>query len=302
LSFDRFFTSSILAALIAVSPADAAGPDSSHDSACALAIEAPADAEFSLPFRTVDGRIYLDAMVDGEGPFAFALDTGASGMGRADATLVDALNLPADGMDETSDGVSSSQVDKVRIASLTLGGLERRDLSVIARDYRSRVSAEAAFSGILGREFFADGLLAIDFSTRRLTFYRSREMPASLRDATTYERAFRIPVTIGDFETTGNVDTGANVTMVVPGTVFSEVEGTAAGPAGGGSLTNTRIDIFDAELAGPVRIGGVRLENIPVKVAADYPEVLIGAHALQGHVVLIDQRHSTLAICKSAAP
>jgi len=302
LSFNHFITYTILAGMIAAAPARAAGPDTHRDSACALAIEAPAEAVFSLPFRTIDGRIYLDAMVNGEGPFVFALDTGASGMGRVDATLADVLNLPADGKDETSDGVSSSQVDKVRIASLTLGGLERRDLSVITRDYRSRVSPEAAFSGILGREFFADGLLAIDFSTRRLTFYRSREMPASLREAMTFERAFRIPVTIGALKTTGNVDTGANVTMVVPGAVFADLEGTAAGPAGGGSLTNTRIDIFDAKLAGPVEIGGARLEGIAVKVATDYPEVLIGAHALQGHIVLIDQRHSTLAICKPPPP
>ena len=301
MSFNCFVAYTTLAGMIAAAPAHASGPDTHRDSACALAIEAPSEAVFSLPFRTIDG-IYLDAMVNGEGPFVFALDTGASGMGRADATLADALNLPADGKDETSDGVSSSQVDRVRIASLTLGGLERRDLSVIARDYRSRVSPEAAFSGILGREFFADGLLAIDFSTRRLTFYRSREMPASLREAMTFERAFRMPVTIGALKTTGNVDTGANVTMVVPGAVFADLEGTAAGPAGGGSLTNTRIDIFDAKLAGPVEIGGARLEGIAVKVATDYPEVLIGAHALQGHIVLIDQRHSTLAICKPPPP
>ncbi len=300
--FSRLVSSTILAGLIAASPADAAGPDNSPDSACALAKEAPAEAVFSLPFRTIDGRIYLDVMVNGEGPFVFALDTGASGMGRADATLAAALNLPADGTDETSDGVSSAQVDKVRIASVALGGLERHDLSVIMRDYRSRVSPEAAFSGILGREFFAEGLLAIDFPAQRLTFYRNRAMPASLRDAMSFERAFRIPVTIGELETTGNVDTGANVTMVVPGPVFSQLEGDASGPGGGGSLTNTRIDVFDAQLAGPVQVGGLRLEDIPVKVAADYPEVLIGAHALQGHVVLIDQRHSTLAICKPPAP
>ena len=298
MSFKPSVTFSILAGLIGASAAQANGPDNSPGSACDLAIEAPAEAVFSLPFRTIDGRIYLDTMVNGEGPFVFALDTGASGLGRADASLADALNLPADGTDETSDGISSAQVDKVRIASLTLGGLERHDLSMIVRDYRSRVSPEAAFSGILGREFFADGLLAIDFPAQRLTFYRNRAMSASLRDAMTFERAFRIPVMLGDLETTGNIDTGANVTMVVPAAVFSDLEGTAAGSAGGGSLTNTRIDIFDAQLAGPVQVGGMQLEDITVKVAADYPEVLVGAHALQGHVVLIDQRHSTLAICK----
>lgn len=297
--FNRVFASAVLATLLPVSVAQASGP---VDSACTLAVEAPAQAVFSLPFRTIDGRIYLDVTVNGSGPYVFALDTGASGMGRADATLVDALGLPADGIGETSDGVASAQVDKVRIASVALAGLERRDLSVTARDYRSRMSPEAAFSGILGREFFADGLLAIDFQNQRLAFYRTREMPASLADAMTYERAFRIPVTLGDLETTANLDTGANVTMVLPGAVFAELGGTIDSPAGGGSLTNTRITISDAQFAGPVQVGGARLEDIPVKVAADYPEVLVGAHALQDQVVLIDQRHDTVAICPSTAP
>ena len=51
--FSRLVSSTILAGLIAASPADAAGPDNSPDSACALAKEAPAEAVFSLPFRTI---------------------------------------------------------------------------------------------------------------------------------------------------------------------------------------------------------------------------------------------------------
>lgn len=298
----RYFASTVAACVLPLATTPAVAASDADDQACALAVEAPSEALVSLPFRTIDGRIYLEAMVNGAGPYVFALDTGASGVGRADASLVEELALPPDGQDETSDGVSSAVVDKVRIASLALGALEQHDVSLIARDYRSRMSAESAFSGILGREFFAEGLLAIDFSAKRLAFYRSREMRASQSGAMTYERAFRIPVTLGDLETTGNVDTGANVTLVLPGAVYEQVEGTALKPAGEGSLTNTRIESSKARIAGPVQIGSARLEDVPVRVAADYPEVLVGAHALQDHVLLIDQRHKTLALCPPAAP
>ncbi|MFW2351513.1 aspartyl protease family protein [Qipengyuania sp.] len=298
----RYFASAMAACALPLASTPASASSAADDGACALAVEAPSEALVSLPFRTIDGRIYLEAMVNGAGPYVFALDTGASGVGRADASLVEELTLPPDGEDETSDGVSSAVVDRVRIASLALGALERHDVSLIARDYRSRMSAESAFSGILGREFFADGLLAIDFSAERLNFYRSREMRASQAGAMTYERAFRVPVTLGDFETTGNVDTGANVTLVLPGPVYDEVEGTTLTPAGDASLTNTRIASSKAQLAGPVQIGGARLEDVPVRVVVEYPEVLVGAHALQDHVLLIDQRHKTLALCPPAAP
>ncbi|WP_370297962.1 aspartyl protease family protein [Qipengyuania mesophila] len=298
----RYFASAMAACALPLASTPASASSEASDSACALAVEAPSEALVSLPFRTIDGRIYLEAMVNGAGPFVFALDTGASGVGRADASLVEELALPPDGEDETSDGVSSAVVDKVRIDSLAFGALERHDVSLIARDYRSRMSAESAFSGILGREFFADGLLAIDFPAKRVNFYRSREMHASQPGAMSYERAFRIPVTLGDLETTGNVDTGANVTLVLPGPVYDEVDGTSLTPAGDASLTNTRIASSKARLAGPVQIGGARLDDVPVRVVPEYPEVLVGAHALQDHVLLIDQRHKTLALCPPAAP
>ena len=50
-----------------------------------------------------------------------------------------------------------------RFATLELGGLVRRDLKVITRDYGSRLSPEAGFAGIIGRDFFGDGLLVIDY-------------------------------------------------------------------------------------------------------------------------------------------
>jgi predicted aspartyl protease len=254
-----------------------------------------------LPFRTIDGRIYLDVLVNGRGPFVFAVDTGASGIGRADASLVAELELPHDGAGQTSDGVATATVDTVRIASLTLGGLVRSDVAVIARDYRSRVSAEAVFSGILGREFFGDGLLMIDFPARRLRFFHEAELRQDQTGAMAYERAFRVPVTLGSMQTTGNLDTGADVTLVIPAAVHEQLAGGPLQSAGNVSLTNTRIESSSAQYAGPVQIGEAVLRDVPVRVVAEFREVLIGAHALKDQRVLIDQRHMTVAVCPGAS-
>ena len=75
--------------------------------ACALAgsvsAGAASDALVDLPFRTIESRIYLDVMVDGKGPFVFAVDTGASGIGRVDASLVAELGLAWPGEAEVVD-------------------------------------------------------------------------------------------------------------------------------------------------------------------------------------------------------
>ncbi|MCI1142866.1 aspartyl protease family protein [Sphingomonas sp. WKB10] len=94
---------------------------------CSLARSAMTGAVLSVPFRVVDGRIYVTVKVDGKGPFVFAVDTGASGMGRADAGLVAALAMPLSGSGHTSDGVATAEVRTVRLASVALGGFVRRD-------------------------------------------------------------------------------------------------------------------------------------------------------------------------------
>ena len=265
--------------------------------ACALAQTVRDDAVLSVPFRTHDGRIYVEAQVNEKGPFAFAVDTGASGAGRADARLVARLDLPVHGTQESSDGVATAVVNTVRLASLELGGLVRTNLDVITRDYNSRLSDEAKFDGILGRKFFEDGLLVIDYPNRQLSFTRRAGLTVGGKGVLSYARAFRVPMTVGDVATEGNLDTGANVACVVPESLFERFGGGETEAAPSGQLMNTAIDTARATLRGPVRIGAATLENVEVRVSKKYPELLVGAHALQQFTLLIDQRTQAVALC-----
>ncbi len=276
-------------------PAFAIKPDKSG--ACSLARRAMTGAVLSVPFRVVDGRIYVTVKVDGKGPFVFVVDTGASGMGRADAGLVATLAIPPTGSGHTSDGVATAEVRTVRLASVALGDFVRRDLEVVTRDYSNKLSPEAAFSGILGRAFFGDGLLVIDYPARRLTFTRAFALSGESNGVMSYERAFRVPVNIGDTLTEGNLDTGANVSFVLPKALFDRVGGGALQSAGQGKLTNTTVSTDKAIVKGPFRIGAATLSDVEVRVSDRYPELLVGAHALQHVTLLIDQRFRRIAVC-----
>lgn len=266
--------------------------------ACKLKDVSRDDVLVRVPFETVDGRIYVQARVNGRGPFRFAVDTGASGLARADASLVATLGLALQGQASTSDGVQTAKVDTTHLDSLELGGLARRDLDVITRDYSGRKSPDAAFSGIIAREFFSDGLLVIDYPGKTLSFSRTRALSPTGKHVLGYERAFRVPVSIGGLQTEGNLDTGANVAFVLPQSLYEKV---AAGPlerAGRGQLTNGEIDTHRATIHGPFRIGSASLSDVEVRVADRFPELLVGAHALAGHVLLIDQRSKSIALCR----
>lgn len=266
-------------------------------SACGLASAPATDFEMRIPFETIDGRIFVDATVNGRGPFRFAVDTGASGLGRADSSLVAALGLAIAQPVLNSDGVATAAIDTTTLASLDIGGLVRRDLVVPTRDYNGTAAPAAALSGIVAREFFADGLLVIDYPARTLKFSRRLALRPADAGAMRYERPFRIPVSIGDVRTEGNLDTGANVAFVLPRSLFDQVGGTPPEAAGAGRLANTRIETGRSTVAGPFRIGDATLENVEVRVSERYPELLVGAHALQRSVILIDQRAKTVAVC-----
>ncbi|MBQ5949737.1 pepsin/retropepsin-like aspartic protease family protein [Massilia sp. ST3] len=260
-------------------------------------VQAPRDSfVVQLPFEVVDGRIYVQARVNDHGPFRFAIDTGASGLGRADATLVAALGLKPQGKSETSDGVQSAKVDTVRLDSLDLGGLARKDLEVITRNYGGS-KGPAAFHGIVGREFFADGLLILDYPNRTLSFSRSLSLPAAGEQILKYERAFRVPVSIGQVRTEGNLDTGANVSFVLPQALYDKIGSAPLHQAGQGTLTNTKVDTKRAVVGGPFRIGAAEVKDVDVRVSERFPELLVGAHVLQRYAVMIDQRARSVALC-----
>ncbi len=266
--------------------------------ACQLAGVAAKDAQVHVPFQTVDGRIYVRAKVNGGGPYRFAVDTGASGMGRVDASLVALLDLEKHGESTTSDGVSTAAVETTRVQSLALGELVHRDLELITRDYNKRNSAEAAFHGILGREFFGDGLLVIDYPRRILSFTLRHAMSPSDRNALPYERAFRIPVTVAGHALVAQLDTGANVNLVLPQAVYEGISDVPLQEAVRSQLTNGQLETWRATLHGPVRVGQASLEDVEIRVSAKFPEPLVGAEALQQSVVLIDQRSRTVAVCR----
>lgn len=294
LTLPIFFAAATLAGC-AHSPA--LDPLVERDACSTIAIPAD-DALIRVPFEIVHGRVYVKARVNGGELYTFAVDTGASGMGRADASMTRALALPVTATTETSDGVNVASVDMTHLDSLELGGFVRENLDVITRDYSSGAPPDAAISGIIGREFFADGLLVLDFPSRILEFSRKQTLTAG-PGALSYDRPFRIPVLIGEVEALGNLDTGANISLVLPTALYARVAASPLEAAGRGRLTNTEIETKRATLRGPVRIGSANESNVDIRVSDTFPELLIGGRFLQNYKVAIDQRSQQVAICPS---
>lgn len=279
----------------------AAMPSHAAREACSDIDAMRTGALVDTPFELVDGRIYVQADVDGRGPFRFAVDTGASGTARADTRLVMALDLPREGRAANSDGVASTTSETVRLGTLSLQGLRRDDVVAITRDYNTRQSHEAAFDGILARDFFADGLLVIDYPKRRLAYTRTVSLSEDFTDTLAYDKPFRIPVSIGGHEVEAQLDTGANVAIVLPKAVHDAIAPASALTADTLTLTNGDVESRRTRMHGPFRIGTLTLTDVEVRVPERFPAPLVGAHALQDAVVMIDPRTRRVAVCGPAA-
>lgn len=255
-------------------------------------------AVMRVPFEIVRGRIYVQVSVNGSGPHRFMFDTGASGIGRADTSLVKELSIPIVGTSTNSDGVNTTKIDVVRLETLSLGGLTRSNAELLSRDY-SRDGDAVAIRGIIGRDFFADGLLVINYPARTLLFTRGSLRPGDA-GVLTYRENFHVPVTIGAETVEGKLDTGSNLTMHVPKSLYDRVDADPLKPAGEGRRANTVFQLYSTRLRGPVSIGVLRASEVPVMVSDRAPRLNIGAGFLKDYVLAFDQRSQLVALCPPA--
>ncbi len=136
-------------------------------------------ASTSIPFTYVDNRMMVRCTVDGQGPFTFMIDTGAS-----DAVitpqLVRMLHLRDTPAGKTG-GVGNGVVDtgSVALESIALGDLRFTHLPALVLDFSAidRNIGFTHFDGILGYSLLKTLNLAVDVDHHMLTFSRATIPP-----------------------------------------------------------------------------------------------------------------------------
>lgn len=130
-------------------------------------------APTQVPFSFIDHRIALEVRVNGRGPYAMVLDTGASAtLAADDARALHVTGRHSFEMGGTGAGLVRATV--ARIGSLDLGsGIVLRNVpTVIAPlDDLRRASGLARFDGLIGRELFTRYVVGIDYPQRTLTLW-----------------------------------------------------------------------------------------------------------------------------------
>lgn len=248
-------------------------------------------------FEIYKGHLYVEALVNGRGPFLFGFDTGASGMGRADSSLVSNLNLPKVGARSNSDGITTVTNDTVSVDRLRVGDLEKTGLELIARDY-NQGRTDHKIAGIIGRDFFADRLVTIDYPRRRIRFDRGT-LKAADPGVIAYSAAFVIPVCFASGCYPAKLDTGSSRGIVVPKDLVAKIATGAPKRIGQAARTNSVATLYEMELMEPVRIGGMTVFHQSALYAEPSDAVInVGSDFLKDYVLTIDQQHHLLRIAR----
>jgi predicted aspartyl protease len=133
----------------------------------------------TVPFTlaSADPLIVVQAVVNEQGPFQFALDTGA---GRTVLTpeLAERLNIGATKEVKGAGVGGEVQLTRATVDSLSLSGATVRNNDVVLGAFLHAISGAAGteLEGVVGNNFLNQFLLTIDYAQNRLTLAVPRQL------------------------------------------------------------------------------------------------------------------------------
>ena len=137
--------------------------------------EAPAGAVIAggaagttVPIRLANNHVYVDAKVNGKGPFRFIVDTGGH-------TILTPATVAALGLASQGEAPSAGAGEKIettgfaKVGEIAVGDMRMRDQTAFTLDFASRETEGFEVDGMIGFEFFRRFAVRIDYGNGTMT-------------------------------------------------------------------------------------------------------------------------------------
>lgn len=251
-----------------------------------------ADTPDPLKYLDTAQRLTVKAEVNGQGPFDFLVDTGASSS-VISAELADQLGLVRTGSNKLHSIAGAQSVSTARVESLTVGKRTRANMtvSVLPR-------ALLRVDGVLGLEWLGRASLLLDFARHKMVVGEGLPLPDSLTVAVKSRLArsglMLIDAFIPDQRLIAFVDTGSTTTVGNLALLSAAREGNSIV----GELSDTELRSVTGQVL-PARstvvsrlmLGKLTLRNVPLLIGQvhtfdywgfrDEPAIVIGVDILR---------------------
>jgi hypothetical protein len=271
----------------------------SADSGPKLPVEIPLQMEGGMPA--------IEVMVNGKGPFLFAVDTGAEGGPRLDSSLMEKLGLKASGQMRDGDpsGRSPRMADTVKLDSLEVGGLRFTDVSATSKNYKNSPRPLAA-DGIIGLALFKDYLLTLDFPAKVVRISRG-ELPqagsAEILDYQVEHGVVSVELNVGTTKINVHLDSGNMIGAFVLPTSFVEKLTQSSEPkvVGRARSASGEMEIKQVQIKELVRLGRHEFPDATITFPALGDVGNVGYKILSQFALTFDQQHQRVRLTRPEA-
>lgn len=248
----------------------------------------------------------VEVMVNGQGPFLFAIDTGAQGMARIDSSLVEKLGLKVNGQALGGDGSGSSRtLDTVGVDSIKLGDVEFKDITAITRNYNAAPNP-GKIDGILGFNLFSEYLLTLDFPAKRVRLEKGELPAANGQNIISFENPRGIAVIemeVGNQKVKADLDSGNMAGGFMLPTAVVEKSNPLGEPVviGRARTVTSDIEIKQVSLKDTIRLGNFEFKE-PKVTFPSLSEGNVGALIMQNFTLTFDQKNKRVKLEKGNLP
>lgn len=242
-------------------------------------------------------RVRLDVTINGQGPFSFGLDTGASGDAWVTRALVTKLNLPPADRMRVSDGsgLNSRDASTVLIDTLRIGELSFERLRAPVLGDGPKPGDETEVYGTLGFELFREYLLTLDYPQNQFrvaTGQLPRADDQRVLNFSLDSGAPHIEIDVAGRRMRASLDSGSGGGLILPRSMAGRLP--LKGPlrsAGKVASLLGSFDLFQAELSGDLKIGTFTFPQ-PVLLFSDLVEIPnLGRTIIRTFALTFDQRN-----------
>ncbi|MEZ5429199.1 MAG: retropepsin-like aspartic protease [Pyrinomonadaceae bacterium] len=243
----------------------------------------------------------IEVMVNGQGPFTFAIDTGAQGEARLDSSLVEKLGLKPTGSIRASDGSGGNTrtLETMTVDSIEFGGLKFKNLTALTRNYNVSPNLPK-IDGILGFNLFADYLLTLDFPAQKVRVDAGQLPVANGRDILDFDGSnglASVELSVGDQKVKAHIDSGnlAGGFMLPTAVVEKSNLAGEAVVVGRARTVTSEIEIKQAQLKDTIRLGQFSFDQPTINFPA-LADANIGARVLNEFALTFDQKNRRLRL------
>ena len=249
---------------------------------------------YSAPMEVLHSKPYVMVMVNGRGPFRFAIDTGTGGDAIVTSELVEELGLPASGYVHLSDpsGRGEQRVPRVTMQSLQVAGVTFN--GVMAAQHSLNLE-DGSCQGLLGFTLFRDYLLTLDYPGRQMLL-ESGDLEA---DGDPSVIPFRmpdgipiIPLRIGDHAIDAQIDSGGQG-LSLPEDFAVQLKFTAVPTViSNDQSLSTRFQTLSGQTIADVSMGLYTFSRPFIEINPVFPLANLGSTVLQKFSITFDQRNT----------